>query len=135
MIYTTNAIESLNTQLRKIIKTRGHFPSDDAATKLIWLALRNMPAKSVPGGIRLEVRHEPVRYSVWRAFYQRTRVTPPTASHTKMRTGSCGAALTFFAAAKKDKQRKRLKPPMLSGHRSLQVVVVHLESVFSRVQR
>ena len=40
LIYTTNAIESLHSQLRKIIKTRGHFPSDDAATKLIWLALR-----------------------------------------------------------------------------------------------
>jgi transposase-like protein len=41
VIYTTNAIESLHSRLRKIIKTRGHFPSDDAATKLIWLALRN----------------------------------------------------------------------------------------------
>ena len=38
----TNAIESINAQLRKIIKSRGHFPSDDAATKLIWLALRNI---------------------------------------------------------------------------------------------
>ena len=44
VIYTTNAIESINAQLRKIIKTRGHFPSDDAATKLIWLALRNITA-------------------------------------------------------------------------------------------
>jgi transposase-like protein len=44
LIYTTNAIESLHSQLRKIIKTRGHFPSDDAATKLIWLALRNITA-------------------------------------------------------------------------------------------
>jgi len=42
VIYTTNAIESVNARLRKIIKTRGHFPSDDAATKLIWLALRNL---------------------------------------------------------------------------------------------
>lgn len=42
IIYTTNAIESINAQLRKIIKTRGHFPSDEAATKLIWLALRNI---------------------------------------------------------------------------------------------
>jgi len=42
VIYTTNAIESLHSQLRKIIKTRGHFPSDDAATKLMWLALRNI---------------------------------------------------------------------------------------------
>jgi len=45
IIYTTNAIESVNAQVRKIIKTRGHFPSDDAATKLIWLALRNITAK------------------------------------------------------------------------------------------
>ena len=44
IIYTTNALESVNAQLRKIIKTRGHFPSDDAASKLIWLALRNITA-------------------------------------------------------------------------------------------
>lgn len=45
MIYTTNAIESVHALLRKIIKTRGHFPSDKAATKLIWLALRNITAE------------------------------------------------------------------------------------------
>ena len=45
VIYTTNAIESVNARLRKIIKTRGHFPSDDAATKLIWLALRNITSE------------------------------------------------------------------------------------------
>jgi transposase-like protein len=45
VIYTTNAIESVNAQVRKIITTRGHFPSDDAASKLIWLALRNITAK------------------------------------------------------------------------------------------
>jgi len=42
VIYTTNAIESVNARLRKILKTRGHFPNDEAATKLIWLALRNI---------------------------------------------------------------------------------------------
>ena len=42
MIYTTNAIESLHSQLRNIIKTRGHFPSDDSATKLICMALLNI---------------------------------------------------------------------------------------------
>jgi len=42
VIYTTNCIESVNARLRKIIKTRGHFPSDEAAGKLIWLALRNI---------------------------------------------------------------------------------------------
>lgn len=44
IIYTTNAIESVHMRLRKIIKTRGHFPSDEAATKLLWLALRNITA-------------------------------------------------------------------------------------------
>jgi transposase-like protein len=44
VIYTTNAIESVNARLRKILKTRGHFPNDEAATKLIWLALRNITA-------------------------------------------------------------------------------------------
>jgi transposase-like protein len=47
VIYTTNAIESLHMQLRKIIKNRGHFPSDEAATKLLWLALRNILANKV----------------------------------------------------------------------------------------
>jgi transposase-like protein len=42
LIYTTNALESVHAQLRKIIKTRGHFPNDEAATKLLWLALRNL---------------------------------------------------------------------------------------------
>jgi putative transposase len=44
VIYTTNAIESVHSRLRKIIKSRGHFPNDAAATKLIWLALRNITA-------------------------------------------------------------------------------------------
>ena len=45
LIYTTNSLESVHAQLRKIIKTRGHFPNDEAAIKLIWLALRNIIAK------------------------------------------------------------------------------------------
>jgi putative transposase len=45
MIYTTNAIESLHSQVRKGVRGRGHFPSDDAATKLIWLVLRNVQEK------------------------------------------------------------------------------------------
>ncbi|SNX74154.1 mutator family transposase [Cereibacter ovatus] len=42
IIYTTNAIESLNRVIRKPIKTRGSFPTDEAATKLIYLAIRNL---------------------------------------------------------------------------------------------
>lgn len=45
IIYTTNAIESLNSQVRKSIRNKGHFPSDQAAVKLIWLALRSIAAK------------------------------------------------------------------------------------------
>ena len=45
IIYTTNAIESLNYQLRKIIKNRGHFPGDDAVIKLLWLAIRDIEDK------------------------------------------------------------------------------------------
>jgi putative transposase len=49
VIYTTNALESVHARLRKIIKTRGHFPPDEAATKLMWLALRNITATWVRG--------------------------------------------------------------------------------------
>jgi putative transposase len=52
VIYTTNAIESLNYQLRKIIKNRGHFPSDDAVIKLLWLAIRDIEDK------RARARHK-----------------------------------------------------------------------------
>lgn len=45
VIYTTNAIESLNYQLRKIIKNRGHFPNDAAVVKLLWLAICNIEDK------------------------------------------------------------------------------------------
>ena len=45
IVYTTNAIESLHSGVRKSIRNKGHFPSDEAATKLIWLALRHLTAK------------------------------------------------------------------------------------------
>ena len=45
MIYTTNAIESLNSTIRRSLRSRGHFPSDESAMKLIWLVLRNVSAK------------------------------------------------------------------------------------------
>ncbi len=45
IVYTTNAIESINLQLRKIIKNRGHFPDGDAAMKLLYLGLRNISSQ------------------------------------------------------------------------------------------
>jgi putative transposase len=41
IIYTTNAIEALNSKLRRAVRTRGHFPSDDAAAKLLYLVLNH----------------------------------------------------------------------------------------------
>jgi putative transposase len=45
IIYTTNAIEALNRQIRKVIKTKGHFPTEDAARKLIYLAITKAAPK------------------------------------------------------------------------------------------
>ena len=45
VIYTTNAIESVNMSLRKVTKSRGSFPNDDALIKLYYLALRNISKK------------------------------------------------------------------------------------------
>ena len=45
VIYTTNSIESLNYQLRKVIKNRGHFPNDVAVRKLLWLAICDIEDK------------------------------------------------------------------------------------------
>jgi hypothetical protein len=50
IIYTTNAIESLHMQLRKVLKNRGHFPSDEAATKLIYLVLRDITSDYLETG-------------------------------------------------------------------------------------
>jgi len=45
MIYTTNAIESLNAKLGRSVRIRGHFRNDEAAMKLIWLQLREITQK------------------------------------------------------------------------------------------
>lgn len=45
VIYTTNAIEAINRQVRKVIKTKGHFPNDDAVLKILFLALQNASKK------------------------------------------------------------------------------------------
>jgi len=45
VLYTTNTIESINYQLRKITKNRGHFPNDDALMKLLYLGVRNLSGR------------------------------------------------------------------------------------------
>jgi putative transposase len=44
-LYTTNAIESINSQLRRVLRNRGHFPTDEAVMKLLYLALTNAEKK------------------------------------------------------------------------------------------
>ena len=66
IIYTTNSIESLNYQLRKIIKNRGHFPTDDAVIKLLWLAIRDIEdkrarARAKQAGVPKNKRTAPAR--------------------------------------------------------------------------
>jgi putative transposase len=63
VIYTTNAVESLNMTLRKVIKTRAAFPSEEAALKLLYLALRNLCAKwETLQGWRLALNHFEMRW-------------------------------------------------------------------------
>ncbi|MDN5916032.1 MAG: transposase, partial [Pseudonocardia sp.] len=49
IVYTTNNIESLNFQLRKITKTRGHFPTEEAAMKLLYLGVRHVSGRYIDG--------------------------------------------------------------------------------------
>lgn len=57
-LYSTNAIESLHMQLRKVLKVRGHFPTDEAASKLIYLVLQNVTLKlGAPPEWRTAMRH------------------------------------------------------------------------------
>jgi transposase-like protein len=73
VIYTTNALESVHARVRKIIKTRGHFPTDDAATKLIWLALRNITADWV-----LPTRHWSRAMNQFAILYEERFTVPRT---------------------------------------------------------
>ena len=67
IVYTTNAIESLNMSLRKAIKTRGAFPSEDAALNVMYLALKNLPENGMQS--RDGRRPQPLRHSVGARFH------------------------------------------------------------------
>lgn len=75
VIYTTNAIESIHSQLRKIIKSRGHFPSDDAATKLLWAGPEQHHRRLGPSGQGMARGDEPVRDLLRRSLHQGSGVT------------------------------------------------------------
>ena len=71
VICSTNAVESLNARYRRAIRARGHFPTDEAATKLIWLALRNITSQWV-----LPTRHWKAAMSQFAILYDE-RFTHP----------------------------------------------------------
>jgi putative transposase len=77
IIYTTNAIESLNAQVRKAVRIRGHFPSEEAATKLIWLVLRKVQAHWKNPPIAWQAANSPWHKS---RFRWRQRVTAKTSN-------------------------------------------------------
>jgi transposase-like protein len=73
VIDTTNALESVHARRRKILKTRGHFPNDEAATKLLWLALRTITATWARGASTWKTAMNPF------AILSGDRFTAPTA--------------------------------------------------------
>ena len=69
IIYTTNAIESLNAKLRRAVRTRGHFPTDEAAIKLLYLVLRQV-ADMENAAPRMVRGQDPIRYHLRRQVRQ-----------------------------------------------------------------
>ncbi len=92
IIYTTNAIEGLNYQLRKIIKNRGHFPSDEAVVKLLWLAICDIEDKRAraPGeGTPPQARQPPHRTRPARRGPTRHRWNRPSTPSTSPTPAAC----------------------------------------------
>jgi putative transposase len=114
VIYTTNGVESVHAQLRKIIKTRGHFPNDDAATKLIWLALRNITAKwerAAPSW-RLAMNQFAILYG--EEFRKRSHVLEPVRDHP---LGNLRAAFFSVCGDRRCHIHCRLREALCGGNR------------------
>ncbi len=87
LLYTTNSIESLNYQLRKVTKNRGHFPGDDAVVKLLWLAIINIEDKRAreraararrPASVTTSPHASSKDKEPWAGAKHSTNSTPPT---------------------------------------------------------
>ena len=78
IIYTTNAIESLNSTLRTAVRSRGHFPTDEAAIKLLYLVLRRVSNELEECSTRMDRRHDPVRHHVRRPVQRRVEGSSET---------------------------------------------------------
>jgi hypothetical protein len=95
----TNILESLHMQLRKIIKNRGHFPSDEAATKLLWLALRNITNGQGTIDPGMERGDESVRRALWGPVHHSEDLKQPTSEHKISDTPQNSARFTITIVA------------------------------------
>jgi putative transposase len=77
IIYTTNAIEALNAKLRRAVKTRGHFPTDEAAIKLLYLVLRNVAAGVENAAAGMVRSQDPIRHHFRRQIRNGMMVNRP----------------------------------------------------------
>ena len=69
IIYATNSIESLNAKLRRAVRTRGHFPTDESALKLLFLVLNTGGERGENAGTRMEHGQGSARHPVRRPLY------------------------------------------------------------------
>ena len=106
IVYTTNSIENLNRQIRKAIKTRGHFPDEQAATKLIYLAIQKRPPR-LENPLPLDHRPPSPQDPLRRPTPRLTTITPT--SHTEGRTVS--------RRRRRQADHRRLEPLPGHGHR------------------
>jgi transposase-like protein len=97
IIYTTNAIESLHMRLRKIVKNRGHFPSYEAATKLLFLALRNIEKDWKMPQRNWKQAADQFAIMFDDRFTMRLTNDEILAPHTEFLTGPCVVLVRFHA--------------------------------------
>ena len=113
-VYTTNTIEGLHRQIRKAIKTRGHFPDEQAATKLIYLAIIRADAKWQRSRAWTAARAA-LKIHFEDRFPARTPTTSPD-PHTEGRTASRGALAPAPRRRHRDDRHGRRLPPGLQPH-------------------
>ncbi len=120
IIYTTNAVESLHSQIRKTIKTRGQFPNDDAALRLIWLAITARKPAGAPATTGARRWHPP--HPLRRPHPQMNNQT----AYTKKRAPSSATQTATSPARGRegirerhlpDRQPRRRRAASRQGHR------------------
>ncbi len=120
IIYTTNAIEALNSKLRRAVRSRGHFPGDEAAMKLLYLVLNNAAEQWKRAPREWVGGKDTVRRHLWRAVLQlmkpahRTEfLTVPADLHAAVKQAIQLGAIGFDAVKHLILCRVERRPPRL----------------------